>query len=186
MLVVCTGNICRSPVAELLLQAQLGGGVTVRSAGTHALRGGPISTAMARLLDEADVASAGFVARQLSPPQLREAELVLTMTRQHRGAAVELAPGCVRRAFTLVEFARLLSEVSPASLTQGSTCERLRGAVPLAVAQRRQVNGPAEADDIDDPYGRSAAHYAAAFVQIHRAVDTIAGAVAPGAGGVNS
>ena len=50
ILAVCTGNVCRSPAVERLLASKLGPTVSVRSAGTHALVGHPISEPMAALL----------------------------------------------------------------------------------------------------------------------------------------
>ena len=55
ILVVCTGNVCRSPAAERLLASKLGSTVQVASAGTHALVGQPISEPMAALLRDSDL-----------------------------------------------------------------------------------------------------------------------------------
>ena len=52
ILVVSTGNVCRSPAAERLLQQRLGPTVTVESAGTFGLVGEPIAAPMAQLLAE--------------------------------------------------------------------------------------------------------------------------------------
>ena len=117
ILAVCTGNVCRSPAVERLLAAKLGPTVTVRSAGTHALVGHPISDPMAALLTDSGIEPDSFEARRLSENMLKEANLVLTMTRAQRGLVVELWPPAVRRTFTLREFARLLSLVDPFRLS---------------------------------------------------------------------
>jgi protein-tyrosine phosphatase len=173
ILAVCTGNVCRSPAVERLLATKLGPTVTVRSAGTHALVGHPISDPMAALLTDSGIEPDSFEARRLSENMLKEANLVLTMTRAQRGLVVELWPPAVRRTFTLREFARLLSLVDPAALSAGSPAERLKGAIPLAAAGRGRQQVPPEEDDVVDPFRLSNAVYAASFAQIRSAVETV-------------
>jgi protein-tyrosine phosphatase len=177
VLCVCEGNLCRSPVAELLLADALGPDVEVGSAGTHAVVGAPIAPEMRALLLGRSVESDAFRARQLQPADLRAADLVLTMTVRQRGRAVELAPAVVRRAFTLRELARLLGEVDPAELSAGTLTDRFRQALPAAAARRRYRADPRD-DDIADPYGREGAAYRRAFDQVADAVDRISGVLA--------
>jgi protein-tyrosine phosphatase len=173
ILAVCTGNVCRSPAVERLLASKLGPTVIVSSAGTHALIGHPISDPMAGLLLDSGLEPAPFEARRLSEQMLKEADLVLTMTRDQRGLVVELLPAAVRRAFTLREFARLLSAVDPAALPAGPPAERLRAAIPLAAAGRGRQRMSPEEDDVVDPFRLSNAVYAASFAQIRSAVETV-------------
>ena len=88
ILTVCTGNICRSPVAERLLQAGLDqvqpGAFEVRSAGTHAMVGDPIQPPSADMIRTYGGTPDGFAARQLTPKMLRESDLVLAMTAVDR------------------------------------------------------------------------------------------------------
>lgn len=170
ILAICTGNVCRSPAVERLLASRLGPTVSVSSAGTHALVGHPISEPMARLLEESGVASDPFAARRVSEQMIKEADLILTMTRAQRGLVVELLPSAVRRAFTLREFARLLSLVDPSMLPTEIPAERLRAAVPLAAAGRGRQTPPDE-DDIVDPFRESNAVYANSLTQIKSAVN---------------
>ena len=182
MLCICTGNLARSPVAERLLAAGLDATVQVTSAGTYAAVGRPIDPLMSARLSRLEVAADGFRARQLTAAQLREADLVLALTREHRGAAVDLWPGSVRRAFTLLEFARLVDQVSANDLPSGSVADRLRAAVPLAAGRRRMLAGPAGADDVPDPHGQPDDVYEVAFTMIVRAATMITRAIGPPGG----
>src|SRR4029453_8303241 len=125
ILAVCTGNVCRSPAVERLLDDRLGPTVSVSSAGTHALVGQPISEPMAALLRDTGVEPDSFEARRLSEQMLKQADLILSMTRAQRSLVVELWPAAVRRTFTLREFARLLSWVDPAALPLGPSADPL-------------------------------------------------------------
>jgi protein-tyrosine phosphatase len=173
IVVVCTGNVCRSPAAERLLEGQLGPSVSVSSAGTHALVGHPISEPMAALLRQAGVEPEPFEGRRLSEQMLREANLILTMTRAQRGLVVELWPAVVRRAFTLREFARLLGRVNPLALPDGAPAERLRAAIPLAAAERGRERRAPDEDDVVDPFRLNDAVYRTSFAQIVSAVEVI-------------
>jgi protein-tyrosine phosphatase len=173
ILAVCTGNICRSPAVERLLASQLGPSVNVSSAGTRALVGHPISEPMAALIRQAGVEPEPFAARGLSEQMLKDANLILTMTRAQRGLVVELWPAAVRRTFTLREFARLLSWVDPSVLPAGTPADRLRAAIPLAVAERGRERKSADEDDVTDPFRLSNAVYADSFAQIRSAIDRV-------------
>lgn len=168
---VCTGNICRSPAAERLLSHFLGASFRVTSAGTHAMVGSPISAPMDELVASVGADPTAFSARALSERILRDADLVLGMSREHRSAAVELYPACVRRAFTLREFARLLQDVDTGALPD-TPQQRAKAAVVAASGQRR-MSSP-ESDNIEDPYRRSGAVYKRSFAAIHDAARQIA------------
>lgn len=176
VLAVCTGNICRSPATERLLAARLGpeSGVQVRSAGTGALVGHPIHPPMATHLTAAGASVDGFVARQVTEAMLREADLILALTRAHRAALVELAPAVVRRVFTLRELGRLAQDVGTEGLPAGPVVDRLAALVPVAASRRGRVRASRpEDDDVVDPYRRSAAVYTRSFAQLTPAVDAI-------------
>ena len=179
ILTVCTGNICRSPAVERMLQRELGrdGTVQVASAGIGALVGEPVHPPMAELVTAGGADVDGFAARRLTEAMVTDATLVLGMAREHRAAVVELRPGAVRRTFTLREFARLAGAVDPAALDARageavSTADRLRALIPLAAARRSQV--AASEDDVVDPYRQAPAVYRASYDQIGPAVAAIA------------
>lgn len=179
VLVVCTGNICRSPAVERLLAARTG--LSVRSVGTRAVVGAPVSPPMAELLASSGMATQGFAARQLTEEHLASPALVLACAREHRSAVVELDPGALGRTFTVREFARLAAHLPgdriAAVKATGGTRARLVALVE-AVAEARaaaaiEARDPAT-DDLEDPIGRPQNVYAEVYTQISSAVATIA------------
>lgn len=179
VLVVCTGNICRSPAAERLLAARLGAQVQVASAGVRAVVGSPMMRTMARLVAGAGADAHGFAARQLTADMVRESDLVLTMTRAHRAAVVELAPAAVRRTFALRELARLAvaADASSTGPWPSDPAGRVRALPARASQQRGRVPAATQDDDIDDPYDRGDAAYQRAFGEIDDAVQRVVAAL---------
>jgi protein-tyrosine phosphatase len=82
ILVVCVGNICRSPALERMLRQALPGKV-IQSAGLGALVGKPINTTMANLMAAGDINVEDHAARQLDARLLRDADLVIAMEAAH-------------------------------------------------------------------------------------------------------
>lgn len=156
VLVVCTGNICRSPIAEHLLRAA---GVTVSSAGARALAGQPMSGPALDVLAARGIDGSAFRARQLTAELVADADLVLGASREHRAAAVTLVPRAAVRTFTIREFDRLLSGVDAADLPTEQV-ERAAALVRGAAGQRGLIRPTRpEDDDVADPYGGPAAGY---------------------------
>lgn len=85
---VCTGNTCRSPMAEALLRAEIKRRKIkwwdVASCGIHAEVGGDISVNSKAVLDEIDVKLKGFKPQQLTQKQIENSTLVVTMTESQR------------------------------------------------------------------------------------------------------
>lgn len=158
VLTVCTGNICRSPLLERLLQGELDrawgrGRHEVTSAGTHALVGNPMDERAATVLRTLGGTPHGFVARWLVPPFVAQADLVLTATREHRSLVVRMHPQAVRYALTFREFAALADSVSDEELPgPDAPPVRLRALATLLTGRRGQV--PVPELDIVDPYRR--------------------------------
>lgn len=175
ILTVCTGNICRSPMVERVLQRELNlltpGGYRVESAGTGALVGSPMEPHIEGFVRVLGASTDGFAARQLTPQILAEQDLVLALTRSHRSRIVELHPGLLRRTFTLRELARILPEVeTPRS---ADVAERWAAVLPLALRARSMRGHLPEDDDVVDPYRRSDDLYEQMRQEITPAVQTL-------------
>ncbi len=92
VLIVCVGNICRSPMAEAALRHGLPPRISVQSAGLAARAGDGVHPVAARILDAHGWSMPSHVARQLHPGMLDEADLVLTMERRHANALIAISP----------------------------------------------------------------------------------------------
>jgi protein-tyrosine-phosphatase len=107
VLFVCTGNVCRSPLAEVLLRREAAArgldDVVVSSAGTGAWDGAPASEGAYLVALEHDLDLSAHRARLATRDLLRASDLVLTMSRQHRARVQDLAPDS--RVHLLGEFA---------------------------------------------------------------------------------
>ena len=188
---VCTGNICRSPMAERLmregLRQRLGDradAFEVRSAGTMGYAGDPMQPFAHSTLGTYSVDGSDFVARALEPLHVEEADLVLGATRQHRGAAVTMNPRAARRTFTLREFGRLLSVVEAVGLPDDLE-DRARAVVEAAASNRGLVRADRpEDDDLEDPYMGPESGYVVCAQLVHDALqpplDLIAGPLPKG------
>jgi protein-tyrosine phosphatase len=185
ILTVCTGNICRSPLAETLLRTRLAPySPRVSSAGTMGLDDAPMTPEAVRLAVAFGVAQNVAEAHRsgyLTDAELRSPDLILAMSREHRRRIVELAPARLRSAFTLREFARLAAEttdeeIAAAALTGGADgSARARAAVAAVAAQRGMSAPPADPadDDVIDPYRRSWETYQLSASQLVPAVDQV-------------
>ncbi|MCK6190099.1 MULTISPECIES: low molecular weight protein-tyrosine-phosphatase [unclassified Pseudomonas] len=102
ILIVCIGNICRSPMAEQLLRAALASsGIAVRSAGLAALRDQPLESTAGQVLHEHGHVPQGHRARQLSAEAVSEADLILVMEQRHIDGVLDLAPEARGKVFLL-------------------------------------------------------------------------------------
>ena len=180
ILVVCTGNVCRSPAAELLLRRGLGPGVVVESAGTQAMVDRPIDAMMAETLAPLGLDIGDFTARALVAAMIERADLVLTMTREHRSAVVTVVPTALRRTFTLAEFAGLLAGWEVDGQTRPfytvRVPDRLHEFLAVAARHRGRLRLAADTEyDIPDPFRLSPEVYRDSVEKISAAVDTIVG-----------
>jgi protein-tyrosine phosphatase len=187
ILYVCTGNICRSPVAERLTRRGLNlripeqsHRIVVESAGTWGHEGAPMEPYAAQTVLELGADPSGFRGRELREEHVVAADLVLAATRDHRAHVVSMVHGVGRYTFTLKEFTRLVDEVDQRLLPNHDVVVRAR-CLAQAVAALRGRHLPLHptADEIDDPYGAPLSVYRACGAEIsdtlRRILDVLAG-----------
>lgn len=184
LLTICTGNVCRSPLAEMVLRSTLAPlGVQVHSAGTQPSVGQRM-TEEAMLLVERHGGSpsdaAEHRARVLTEGMLASPDLIITMTRAHRHHVVDLAPQRIRTTFTAREFerlSRLASDDELRSAADGATSpgDRLALAVARVGSMRGMAEPPAHPgdDDVVDPYRRSWQDYELCAAQLIPAINEV-------------
>ena len=154
VIMVCTGNICRSAMAEIVLRDRLAaagipdsgpGGVTVTSAGvSDEERGNPIDSRARRVLTEAGygvgaddvsratgIAIASHTAHRVTDAEITEADLLLAMTDSHWNVLQRRAAGLGAEPARI----RMYRELDPASAQQAE-------AVAAGGASRSVLNVP--------------------------------------------
>jgi len=110
ILIVCTGNVCRSPMAVGMLRQRLAedgldGEIVVDSAGTWGLDGEPASAHAVQVMAERGVDISGHRARTLRERDIEQADLILTMEESHRRSIFHIQPAALRKVFLLSEMA---------------------------------------------------------------------------------
>jgi protein-tyrosine phosphatase len=164
ILVVCTGNICRSPIAEGLLKAELArrfgdGAPQVTSAGTAGWEGSPATPEGIGAAGELGVDIAGHRARRVRGEMTRDADLIVCMAGEHRDRLTMQLPELAGRTFTLKELVRLLEPQPPASPDPSPWTMAPR--IARAHALRQSDPGTHPDEDIADPLGQPMEAYRA-------------------------
>lgn len=160
---VCTGNVCRSPMAEGLARIHPGlAGVELASAGTWAAEGLPATPEAVAAAAAYGADICGHRARALSAAQVAAADLVVVMTSVHRAEVEALAPSHAFKVVLLKELAELAP--SPA-----------QGRAARLAAVRAAPRPPARrALDLDDPMGLPFSAYERAAREIASGIDALA------------
>jgi protein-tyrosine phosphatase len=159
ILVLCTANVCRSPMAQALLAGELGArGVSaaVRSAGTLG-SGAPSPGEVVAAMTPYGLDVREHRSHLVTGDDLARADLILAMAREHLRHAAVTDPASWPRAFTLRELVRRGGETGPR-----------RAGEPLADwldrahagRSRMELLGDSPEDDIADPMGGAAEDYA--------------------------
>lgn len=179
ILVVCTGNICRSPYIERRLAQLLSGtGIEISSAGTDALVGNPIEPGSVVRLQQVGAVCDAFAARRIDRQLIDAADLVLTATREHRAQVVRVQPKALRFCFSLGDFSHLAQHIAPSQPEPGESwvahvtrlVATVRGSVPARSADE---------SDIIDPYRRGDHFYDQMVSQIEREIGPVIDVLVP-------
>lgn len=182
ILFVCTGNTCRSPMAESMmrhLMKERGIEAEVRSAGVSAWNGTPMSEHAQQVLQHRKMDNPDFSSQLLSDSLVEWADLVLTLTSGHKRHVLQLFPDVSEKTFTLNEYANQSQQDSSLEEWTSFTAE-----LQMKIAQGIQ---PTEADitryytlqqklpnmDIADPYGGSLEDYQMTAQEIEAAINKI-------------
>ncbi|GGA12486.1 protein-tyrosine-phosphatase [Paenibacillus marchantiophytorum] len=182
ILFVCTGNTCRSPLAEGLLRIRVhqeGLAAEVRSAGVSAISGGPISRNSASLLQEAGFKDS-LSSLAIQESEVQWADLILTMTMGHKRTVIQRFPDAMEKTFTLKEYVeddarvRQAIEERERLVTEVQLKQALSQAVSVEERSRiYQLEQDIPDYDISDPFGGPLEVYRQTAEEISSSLDKL-------------
>jgi protein-tyrosine-phosphatase len=185
ILVVCTANICRSPMAEALLtRAAERRRATARviSAGVRGLDGAPASDGSVAAMARMGLDISAHRSRPCTPDLLEQADLVVTMEARHVVDLVAMVPDVLGRTFPLGELATAADEAHDPALAGPSTGQGgPAGRNELARWLSAQGVGRSTRDylhdtrfDVADPIGSTRARYRRCAAELDELCDSLA------------
>lgn len=166
VLMVCTGNICRSPAMHYLAARDWADAAAVSSAGTFAEVGMDVPAPMRRSASAAGLTIARHRPTQLTEALIARADLVLVATESHRRWIADELGGVPDHVFGLKQAAELTSR---APRPEGTTAAA-RLANAAATLRAEQERKPAPLRSLDDPWSRDQATYDRVYGEIAAAV----------------
>src|ERR1700757_3364998 len=104
LVIICTGNICRSPIAEGLFKAKSQDDINIISAGTQAVVGGEAHPLSQQIMEEHGFTISSHRAQQATEPLLKWADLILVLDQSHIDWVIRRTPHLRGRVYKLTKW----------------------------------------------------------------------------------
>ncbi|MFN2489194.1 MAG: hypothetical protein ABR529_05570 [Actinomycetota bacterium] len=170
---VCTGNICRSPMAEALLRQELEqrgcSDITVSSVGTWAYFGNPAMPEGVEAMKLMGIDMTQHRSRPVDQDELRDASLIVVMTSVHVRELKTLIPEVMDKVLLLKELGEIELAPGAGSSREERVLALLRGTKPKS---RRSL-------DVDDPIGKPIGAYQRTVEGLQEGVAVLADTLCP-------
>ena len=105
IILVCSGNTCRSPMAEAIFKRKFNGKAEIISRGLYVPEHIHASFNSEKAMSEMGLDIKNHISKQLTIPEAEGADLILTMTKTHKATILSVCPDLKEKVFTLCEYA---------------------------------------------------------------------------------